>query len=352
MSSFFKRLIPSLIALTLFTTPSVFADEENNAPSPAQAKSAIKKLATGYIAARKQLVCTQCVGKIRIVCTTCKGKAWKFKEDRYKRGGVDWDRSMPCPKCNKEGKRPAYAYARKVRKRGTDPRNMPGAGSIDCPKTFCTLGFNKKAAKKIFWDFRSPGYQKNMNDGLKGLNTDDIVALILAAINDNAKEVRIAKVKEIAGKTGVNPQAMERLLQENVNLKHNWIRPANTGKLISHSEDNAEVEMRHYKSKERFNENIPLIWENNKAYLGIPKKTPKEEKEGMNGEGADGEKKEGEGADGDGEKKEGADSDKDTDGKTKKKNRKKNKKKNRKKNRKKNKKKDPAPKKPDTGNSP
>ncbi|MDF1663773.1 MAG: hypothetical protein P1V97_18530, partial [Planctomycetota bacterium] len=293
MSNIFKRLIPSLIALSLFATPSVFADEESKAPSEAQAKSAIKKLATGYIAARKQLVCSQCVGKIRIPCTTCKGKAWKFQDNRYKRGGVDWERSTPCPKCNKEGKRPAAAYARKVRKRGTEPRNAPGAGTIDCPKNFCTLGFNKKAAKKIFWDLRSPSYQKNMSEGLKGLNTDDIVELILVTINDNAKEMKVAKIKEIAGKTGINPQSIAKLLQENVNLKHNWIRPANTGKLVSHSEGNAEVEMRHYKSKERFNETVPVIWENNKAYLGIPKKKTSEE--GSNEGGMkDGQGKEGE----------------------------------------------------------
>lgn len=346
MTKIFKLILPGLLAFTFLSAPS-FADEETPPPSGAQAKSAVKKLATAYISARKQLVCNQCDGKIRIPCTTCKGKAWKFKEDRYKRGGIDWDRSTPCPKCNKAGKRPAYAYHRKTRKRGTDPRNTPGAGAITCSKSFCTFGFHKKAAKKIFWDLRSPNYQKTMSEGLRGLNPDSIVELILLTINEHAKELQSAKVKEVAGKTGVSPQNVDKLLRDNLNLKHAWIRPANTGKLVGHSEANAEVEMRHYKSKERFNENLPLLWEDGKAYLGVPKKTT--EKEEMK-EGQDGEGQAGEGGEKEGEKEGEKDADKDPK-KTRKKN-KKNKKKNRKKNKKKNKKREKAPKKPDTGNSP
>jgi hypothetical protein len=298
MFAYSKRALGILFFSVVIALPGVsLADEEKpGLKNPKGPVSLVKKLATQYLSARKQLVCTQCEGQFRIKCTTCKGKAWKFKSNRYKRGGVDWDSSVACPKCNVGGQRPSNAYARREKKRGTEPRNAPGAGEIDCPKTFCTFGFNRKAAKKIFWDLRSPTFQSDMTERLRGLNTDGFVELVCLFINDKLKGKRAVKAKEIAGRTGVNPEAIAKLIRDSIDLKKNWVRLANGGKLADYDEAGAELELRHFKSKDRFTESMTVYWLDSKAFLSAPKREAPKAAEGEEKAGeAEGGEKSGEG---------------------------------------------------------
>jgi hypothetical protein len=364
MSPILRAVKCCALALVLVAMPGlhVQADEKTKAISPRVRLSRIKKLAGDYVSARKQLVCSQCEGKVRITCPTCKGKAWKIKGNNYKRGGVDWEKSAPCPKCNKEGRRPVSAYARREKKRGSEPRNAPGAGKILCKKSFCTFGMNKKAAKKLFWSLRSPIFQKDVKEDLKGISVDDFVELVILHLNPNAKELIAKRVKEVAVSMGVNPDLIQKTIRGKINIKHNWLRLCNTGKLEDSEDSSAEVEMRHFKNKERFLETIYVLWDEDKAYLSLPPKKAANEGEqsipdgikegGDEKEGADGDEKEG----ADGDEKEGADGDEKPDAKKKKKNRKKKNRKKRKRGKKKNNNTPepakPEPKKSGTGNSP
>jgi hypothetical protein len=170
-----------ILALMFLPAPLVGSSQEDE--MAAADRRRLKKRIDELYFARKRVLCSYCDGKTEMPCAKCKAQGYFYV---YYRGTnkVDWDKTKPCPKCEKKGK-------------------------IDCPRRNCVTGFDEKNLRKILWDMRTAQFRKKLEDTL-GTGEVYVTGYVRAMSLRYKDEAAKSEVDEdqIAAEMGVEPATL------------------------------------------------------------------------------------------------------------------------------------------------